>query len=284
MRPAAALLIVGLAAAAPAAASAAELVVDGAMARVVVIPEARSDLLVDVVQARDPALTVQVQRSADRVRLASNLVARTCTGDSRGPEGWRRMRVRFTNGRWANMADAPVITIRAPRDLVVSGRGPVSGEIGALRNLNIRYTGCGTWRAGDVAGRFEAAASDGAAIRARNIGSGLLRAHSGGAVAIDTSRDLDVRASDGGAVSVDTASGRTRVAANGGGAVSIRGGRARQLDIDADGGAAVSYGGHAGAVNASADGGAVVSIASADGPVNRSSGGGALLSIGGRNR
>ncbi|HEX8231795.1 MAG TPA: hypothetical protein VF559_00415 [Caulobacteraceae bacterium] len=284
MTGAAVLALALAAAAAPLTASAAELVVDGAMARIAVVPEARSDLRVEVTPGSNPMLAVQVRKVGDRVLLHSDLVVRSCTGDSDKDGRWRDMRVRFRNGAQADMAEAPVITVHAPRDLNISGHGPVSGVVGAARNLSLRYDGCGNWRLDDIAGRLDAQASRGASVRAANVGTGVFRTDSGGAVSAESVADLDLDARNGGAISVARASGRARLNAQAGGAISVSGGRTRDLQVVAESGAAVSYGGRAGAVNASAHGGAVVSIAQADGPVTRSSGGGSILSIGGRNR
>lgn len=281
----AAVLTLALAGAAlPLAASAAELVIDGAMARIVVVPEARSDLQVEVAPGSNSMLAVQVRRAGDRVVLRSNLVARSCSSRGDGADAWREMTVRFTNGARARMAEAPVITVHAPRDLTISGQGPVSGVVGPMRNLTVRYDKCGHWKAANVAGRLDVLATRGAAVSAQDVGYGVFRADHGGAVAAESVADLDIDARNGGAVSVERAAGRARLNGEAGGAISVSGGRARDLQVTAVSGAAVSFGGRAGRVNASAQGGAVVSIAQADGPVTRSSGGGAILSIGGRTK
>jgi hypothetical protein len=158
-----------LAAAIAGEASAAELVLDQAVARVVVIPEARADIEVSLTPGRNDSPQVRVSRSGDRVTLSSGTKVRMCNfdGDDDGDGqrgGWIML---GRNGPRIDMDDFASVTVRAPRDVRISGGGgAVLGSIGRSQTLSIAQSGCASWTAADVAGGLSAEMSTGANLRA----------------------------------------------------------------------------------------------------------------------
>lgn len=256
-------------------ATAAELVFRDAVARVVVIPEARSDIQVEVQQGRNGAPAVQVSRSADSVTVYGDSRTRQCNSDGDGG-GWVKLR----GGPRIDMDDAAVVTIRAPLSLRISGGGPVWGQVGRTENLSIDQTGCASWTIANVAGTLETELTNGASVRGGTAGTARLGATNGGAVRIVQAGKLDARATNGGAVKAGAVSGEVNANASGGGVVSIEGGATRVLTGNAHGGAVIKHGGRVGELSIAANGGSSIKVAQASHVLTSSRDTGSVVSVG----
>src|SRR5687767_11323623 len=107
-------LIIGAAAAALAGgANAAELRIEDTVARVQIVPEARGDILVEVRPGSGLPAPV-VRRSGDRITVSGDLETRGCNRDEDG------MTVRLRGRDSVDMAEAPLVLVRAPRSFTVS--------------------------------------------------------------------------------------------------------------------------------------------------------------------
>ena len=267
---------------------------DGVIARVVVIPENRADVAVNV-HPGAAGLPVQVRRVGSRTVLEGGQEVNRCRGEGPGRT------VRTRGGRQIAMGAAPLITIRAPRNVVIETRkGAVQGEVGPAQNLSVSSGGCSSWRVADVAGdlqlrqgggaravagrarRAQLSASGGGSIQAGAVGELRAGASGGGNLRVaSVAGPLTADSSGGGVIRIEAASGPVTAEASGGGGVGIAGGRSGLLQASASGGGWVTHGGVAAGLNARASGGGRVRVAAVNGPVQqRSASGGGVISIG----
>ena len=288
-------LLVGAAVAAVGGtAQAQDVMFDGVIARVVVIPESRADVAVDV-RPGGAALPIRVRREGARTVLEGGLEVDRCRGDGAG----RTVRIR--NGRELPMSAAPLVTIRAPRSLSISTRkGAVHGEVGPTQNLSVSSGGCSTWRVADVAGNLQLqqgggaravagrarvarfSASGGGSIQAGPVGELQAGASGGGDLRVlSVAGPLTADASGGGVIRIDSVSGPITAEASGGGGVGVAGGRSGALQARASGGGWVRHGGTAGGLSARASGGGSVRVAAVNGPIHqRATSGGGTVQVG----
>jgi hypothetical protein len=265
-----------LAAAMAGEAAAAELVLDQAVARVVVIPEARSDIQVEVAQGRNGAPPVRVSRSGDSVTVSGGSRVRMCNFDTEDG-GWIML---SKSGPRVDMEDFASVTVRAPRDVRISGGGgAILGSIGRSQTLTMEQSGCAHWTAGDVAGPLQAEMSTGANLRAGTVPTARLNATSGGAVRVVRADRLDATATAGGVIKANAAPGVVVATATGGGVVTIDGGSTRSLTGTATGGAHIRHKGRVGELEASASGGAVIKVEHAGRVLSRYAHGGSSVVI-----
>ena len=157
--------LTGLAAAAPA--SAGEVEIRNAVARVVVIVEDRQDIAVEVTQGRSRLPAVQVRRNGRDVEIDGGLRRnglwgrgdgiRNCNSgraDAAQPGQGATVEVRDL-GR-IRLEDAPLIILRTPRNVDVSAGGAVFGAVGrGARSVELDSGGCGGWTIANVDGDLE---------------------------------------------------------------------------------------------------------------------------------
>jgi hypothetical protein len=253
-------------------AAAAELVFDETVARVVVIPEARADIQVEVRPGRNGAPALRVVRIGDRVSVSGGSRVRQCNFD--GDSGW----IKLKGGPRIDMDDAAYVTVRAPRDVRISGGGAILGSIGRSQTLRLDQSGCANWTAADVSGDLHAALSNGASLKAGAARTAHLTATNGGAVRVVRAERLEATAVGGGVVKANTA-GVVVATATGGGMVSIEGGASRSLAGTAAGGGHIRHNGRVGELDADASGGAVIRVAQAGRVLSRSARGGSSVVV-----
>ena len=192
-----------------------------AVARVVVIPEARGDIQISIVRA-NPRLPLQIQRLGDRV-IVRGTVAHKVRG-CRTLAG--KTHVMVLGLGVVDFEDMPQVVIHMPMDVRLSAGEAVFGAVGRTRSLDFANAGCGDWTLGNVSGP----------LRISQAGSGDTRAGSAG------SADLRI-AGSGDIVTQDIRDGLTAVSAGSGDitAASVRGPFTARVagsgDIHADAGA-----------------------------------------------
>lgn len=140
------MLMAGLAgpAAPAAAAGGAGLLIERAVARVVVIPEPRADVTVLVRPAPGRPAPV-VRRAGARLVVDGG---QPDAGRAWGPLWLQRW---LGRGRCeADRAPQAVIVARTPMDAKVTVSGAVSGQVRRADRLDLRLSGCGDWRVAEV--------------------------------------------------------------------------------------------------------------------------------------
>ncbi|MBQ1540753.1 hypothetical protein C5708_03820 [Caulobacter sp. CCUG 60055] len=170
-----------------------------AAVRVVVIPEARSDVKVEVIKT-NPRLPIQVRVEGDRTVVDGGL-------------GWERVRgCRGSGGRLSvsirgvgdvPYEDLPQVVVRTPMTADVGAGGAVFGSVGRSDALELHSAGCGDWTLGNVRGR----------LRVSQAGSGDTQAGSAG--------EVDLRVAGSGDISVREVSGPVNVNIAGSGDVAV---------------------------------------------------------------
>lgn len=297
MKPAAIAVAMGSALAASAVLAAPALADDvtirNAVARVIVIPEDRSDVGVEITQGAAGLPELRVERRGGQVRIDGGLGRGRGMGfgggqigscnsgpaDARQPGQGATVEVRG-KGR-IRMEDAPLIVLRTPRDVDVSGGGAVFGAIGrGARSVELGNGGCGAWTVANVDGDMDLSVGGSGSIRAGTSRSLDAAVGGSGSIVAGATGKLDANVGGSGGVDVAAVNGETDIAIGGSGDVRVRGGRAPSLKVSIGGSGNVRFGGAAGDVSVAIAGSGDVQVAEVTGAVSRSIVGSGDLRIG----
>jgi len=260
-----------------AAAQAATIQFDEAVARVTVIPEARNDVQVEIVRP-NRELPLRVSRAGDRTVISGDLGTRLRDCNGRGDE--RKVRIRGLGS--VDFRDMPQVVVRAPRDVRIETDGAVFGAIGRSASLELKSAGCGGWTVADVAGE--------ARLRASGAGSIMMGAAerldvrisgAGNVNATRVRRGMDARLSGAGGVKVEALDGPLSADVSGVGRVRVASGRASQLKASVSGIGGVDFDGVADSLDASISGLGSIHVKEVRGPVRKSVSGAGRVVVGG---
>ena len=251
------ILAFGLAALAAPAVAAPTLVLRHAAVAIVIEPEDRSDIVVDVWRP-NARLPLEVRRVGDDVVIDGHLTGwfTNCHGSGANLHA-------FVFGRGDfSVAQMPQVVVRTPLDVVVDSGAIARGFITRSHNLTMTSSGCGDWTLANVAGRLDTGVS----------GVGELRTGS--------SQDADVSLSGTGRVSIGQVMRQAVVRVSGAGALSLR--AAGSADLTLSGTGALTTGPIAGELRTTMTGAGGMKVESVGGPVSaRVSGVGGLDIAGG---
>jgi hypothetical protein len=251
-------------------------------ARVVIIPEPRSDVQVIVLKT-NPRLPLRLQRGFGNRTIVNGGdwfglfwgAHADCNRDEGAPET-----VVPHVGRVA-YDDLPQIVVRVPEDAVVEAGGAIYGSVGRSQSLHLRIAGCGEWTVANVAGGLDVAAAGSGRLRTGSAGRmSLSIAGASDATTTQVQNGLDVSIAGAADVHVGQASGPVDVSMAGGGSVRIDGGRATSLGVNIMGSGDVDYGGVADRLQASIAGSGDVHAAKVLGAVSRSIAGAGSVDVG----
>jgi hypothetical protein len=247
-----------------------------AVARVTVIPEARSDVAVTVARA-NARLPLKITRFGDQVVIDGGL-------------GWRSPDCHGHFGRpsasvWGigdiGYDAMPQVVIRTPRDAHVGADGAVFGTINAGQSVDLASGGCGDWSVGDQTGPLRIRLSGSGNVRAGSAASADLHLSGSSDVVMKTARsDLTAQVTGSGDVTADQVIGAFRARVAGSGNVRVRGGAVTDMDVTVSGSGNVHFGGVARSLEARVSGSGDVSAARVTGPVSRQVTGSGDVSIG----
>jgi hypothetical protein len=258
------------------AASAASVEVKDAVARVTVIPENRSDIKVEVIQA-NPKLPIEVRNFGGQTIVDGGLrrSIRNCRGTGEG------VRVSVRGVGDFDWRELPQIVIHTPRDVDVDAGGAVWGSVGRAASLKLGNSGCGDWTVANVDGN----------MRIRQAGSGDTRTGSAGGadVGVAGSGDtvmgeirgpLDVDIAGSGDVTAASIAGAFKVRVAGSGDVKVAGGHATTMGVVVMGSGDVRFGGVADSLTARIAGSGDVRAKQVTGPVSKTVMGSGGVTIG----
>ncbi len=279
------------AAAAPAFAQ--EVEIKDAVARVVVIVEDRADVAVSVEAGRADLPALRVRREGDETIVDGGLserrfmVRRSLIRDCRsGPPGGTQpgqgasVDVRGV-GR-VNLADAPLIIIRAPRAVKVAAGGGVYGTVGqGAREVDLSIGGCGDWTVPNVSGDVRVNIGGSGSALLGNTRELEINIGGSGEVRAGTTGDFDINIGGSGDVILASATGgRGEVNIGGSGDVAVRGGRLTDLGVNIAGSGDVAFDGTVGDLDVNIVGGGDVRVAEVTGQTSRSIMGSGEVTVG----
>lgn len=249
-----------------------------AVARVVVIPEARSDIRVDVVSA-NPRLPLNVRRSGGKTIIDGKLGRRIrgCDGDGAAA------RVRVMGVGEVGHGQMPQVIIRTPRDVHVTAGGAVFGSVGRAASVELGNAGCGDWLVGNVEGLLHISELGSGDLRAGGSGQARLRLAGSGDIDAGVVRGpVQVDLGGSGDVTVQAVNGAMDVKVAGSGDVEVKGGKAPVMNASVAGSGSVTFGGVAETLKVRVAGSGDISVSQVTGPISRSVIGSGELRVGGR--
>jgi hypothetical protein len=267
MRALTTLALVAAAVSAAGAASAAPSVkIKDAVARVVVIPENRSDVKVEFLTT-NPSLPLEVRQNGDEVIVDGDLRMNKINGcNSRNGKIWVKVRgvgeVSYDN--------FPQIAVRVPMDAKVQAGGAVFGDIGRSDSVKLGNAGCGDWTIANTKGKLEVAQAGSGDTKTGSAGVAEISIAGSGDVSTQAvAGDLEVNIAGSGDVSVASIAGKLDGNIAGSGNITVAGGRSRLVDVSVMGSGDVAFNGEADEVDVSVAGSGDVRIAKVNGPVKK---------------
>jgi hypothetical protein len=251
-------------------------------ARVVIIPEAQSDIQVIFLKT-DPRQPLKVVKGMGD----TTVVERTdwfgwfwgphpnCNSSGGDPDTY------VPKIGEVAYADLPQITVRVPMDASVNAGGATYGSVGRSHSLHLRVAGCGEWTVANVQDDLTVVFAGAGRLHTGSVGN--LRLNIAGAATTTTTavqNGLMLEIAGVGNVHVGQASGDVGIHLAGGGNVRIDGGQATNLDIHIAGSGDVDYGGTAGSLSANIAGSGDIRAAKVTGAVNKFIAGSGSVEIG----
>jgi hypothetical protein len=246
-----------------------------AVARVVVIPENRTDVKVEFLTT-SPGLPLTVHVEGDKTIVDGDL-GRGAIHNCRTINGETTVWARGKTFGWDAI---PQVVVRVPMAASVAGGGAVFGSIGRTDSLTLSNAGCGDWTVGNVAGE----------LKINLAGSGDTTVGTAGSTAINIAGSGDVKTAAVGALTVNIAgSGDVEAAevngafsANimGSGDVKVRGGAVGPAAVSIAGSGDVTILATAQSLDARVAGSGDVRVVSVSGPVTKKVAGSGDVTIG----
>lgn len=248
-----------------------------AVARVVVIPEARSDVKVEFLTT-NKSLPLEINQNGSDVVVDGGLRRNRISGCNT-VMGKVVIHVRGVGDvKWD---DIPQIVVRTPMKAQVAAGGAVFGSVGRADSLELSNAGCGDWTVANVKGKLELSQAGSGDTKAGSAGAAEINiAGSGDVKTQEIGGDLEVNIAGSGGVAASSVSGKVEANIAGSGDVTIAGGRARSVEVSIMGSGDVDFGGEAGDVEVSVAGSGDVRIAKVTGRVHKSVAGSGDVIIG----
>ena len=256
-----------------------------AAARVVVIPEARGDVVYTIQQGRAGLPPLQVRQDGGVKVLDGGL------GGGFGPFGLRfgmncqgagdHVRVRIPGHGEVALQDLPVITARVPLNAHIAVGEAVFGEVGPSQSLDFSNNGCGDWRVADVRGDTHLSLSGSGDVRARSAGQTAVHIAGSSDVYLGpVNGALEAHISGSGDVHAASVNGPLMARIAGSGDVTVDGGTSPNVEAHIAGSGDVKFRGTAGALMASIAGSGDVDVARVTGQVTKHIAGSGDVNIG----
>lgn len=253
--------------------------IKNAVARVVVIPENRSDVKVEVITT-NASLPLSVRQSGDEVIVDGDLrMNRINNCSSRNGKTWVKVRgvgeVSYDN--------FPQIAVRVPMNVRVQAGGAVFGDIGRSDSVNLGNAGCGDWTVANTRGRLHVSQAGSGDTKAGTAASVEISIAGSGDVATQAiAGDMEANIAGSGDIKVASIAGKLEGNIAGSGNITVLGGRSRMVEVNVMGSGDVTFNGEADEVDVSVAGSGDVRIAKVNGAVSKHVAGSGDVIIGGR--
>ena len=262
------LMLMGLAAAlgaASAAAASPAVYIRQAVARVTIIPEARTDIVATVVKTNS-RLPLRIYSSGHDVIVDGGLGLR--------PHGCHSVFGKPAAMIWGigsvGFEDMPQVVVRTPMDVRVAAGDSVFGSIGRSASVDLSNSGCGDWVVANVTGPMRLRLSGSGDARTGSAGSATLRISGSGDI---TTRDihggLDAVTSGSGAIAAASLNGPFHANVAGSGDIAAGHGSATEMAVSVSGSGDISFGGVAQSLDASIAGSGDITVAKVTGSVSK---------------
>jgi hypothetical protein len=248
-----------------------------AVARVVVVPEARGDVKVEFLTT-NKSLPLDIRKNGSDVTVDGGLRRNRINGCNT-VMGKTVVHVRGVGDvKWE---DIPQIVVRVPMDAEVGAAGAVFGSVGRTDRLELSNAGCGDWTVANVRGKLELSQAGSGDTKAGSAGSAEINiAGSGDVKTQEIGGDLEVNIAGSGGVTAASVNGKLEANIAGSGDVTVNGGRSRSVEVSIMGSGNVDFGGEADAAEVSVAGSGDVRIAKVNGPIHKSVAGSGEVNIG----
>lgn len=248
-----------------------------AVARVVVVPEARGDVKVEFLTT-NKSLPLDIRKNGSDVTVDGGLRRNRINGCNT-VMGKIVVHVRGVGDvKWE---DIPQIVVRVPMDAEVGAAGAVFGSVGRTDHLELSNAGCGDWTVANVRGKLELSQAGSGDTKTGSAGSAEINiAGSGDVKTQEIGGDLEVNIAGSGGVTAASVNGKLEANIAGSGDVTVNGGRSRSVEVSIMGSGNVDFGGEADTAEVSVAGSGDVSIAKVNGPVHKSVAGSGEVNIG----
>jgi hypothetical protein len=262
------LMMVGVALALVAGVAQAEpqVLIRGAAARVAVVPQARSDIRVVVLQANSH-LPLRIRRQGSRVEILGDVSRQVHNcGAATAPDA-----ISIRGRGLIPISDLPRLVIFTPPDVRLQAGDAVFGVMGRSASVDFTNLGCGNWTIANVSGRLRVDQAGAGETRTGTAASGdLAVAGSGRITTHRLNHGLMAVSSGSGDIDVEAvASGPVDARIAGTGDISIAGGKVGAMTASIAGSGDVKMGGAAQSLNAQVTGTGDVLVAHVSGPVTR---------------
>ena len=258
------------------AASAASVAVKDAVARVTVIPEARNDIKVEIIQANS-RLPLEVRTFAGQTIVDGRLGRRIrgCHGSG------ENVSVRVRDVGEVGYRDMPQVVIHTPRDVDIDTGGAVWGSVGRSASAKIGNAGCGDWTIGNTDGALRVSQAGSGDTRTGSAGETSIRvAGSGDTTVGDIRGALEVDIAGSGNVNVASIAGPLEVHVAGSGDVKVASGRATTMGVVVAGSGNVDFRGAADSLKARIAGSGDVRVKAVAGSISKTVMGSGGVTIG----
>ena len=237
-----------------------------AVARVVIIPENRSDVKGEFLTT-NASLPLTVRNEGDKVVVDGDLRMSRINGcNSRN--GKTSVRVRGV-GEVA-YENIPQVAIRTPMDVRVGAGGAVFGDIGRSDSVELGNAGCGNWTIANTRGKLEVSQAGSGDTRTGSASSAEISIAGSGDVSTQAiAGDLEANIAGSGDVSAASIGGKLEGNIAGSGDIMVAGGRSRAVEVSVMGSGDVTFKGEADQVEVSVMGSGDVRIAKVNGPIKK---------------
>lgn len=276
MRMISGILVAGAALAAATGASAQTVEIRDAVARVIVIPEARSDIKVEMLST-NAGLPLEVKTRGEETIIDGDL-GRRITSCS-GAMGKVTVQVRGL-GKVA-YADMPQVVIRTPRDVHVRAGGAIFGSVGKTDSLELSNLGCGDWTVANVTHGLKLNLAGSGDMSSGSAGSAVLKLSGSGDVRTQAIHGpLNIILAGSGDIVAAGVEGPLQVSLAGSGDVVVANGQATEADLNLAGSGDIKFGGSATSLKARIAGSGDIRVREVTGPVAKAVVGSGEIHIG----
>jgi len=242
-----------------------------------IYPENRTDIAVSV--ANSGPLAAPVFRMAGARLIIDGNLRRQIRSCRVGAEGGFEV----TTSRQGNVAGArlPVVSIRAPRNAVVTAGGAVRLHMADSDNVRVRLEGCGDADIERVTNSADISLSGSADVRLYDAERATVAVAGAGDVTLGVVRQgLTASIAGSGDLTASRVDGPTNISVQGSGDVLIRDGHATVLSVAIAGSGDVTHNGAAQRLDAVVLGSGDVRVHQVNGPVSRRVLGGGNVTVG----